>query len=176
LQKYSHQPAYFVTFSVVVLVLLTVLNIFGLDLAKCAHNLGAIANVGSRPHHYCSRFRRLASLSALPIPLHPTRSYLRTGSRTLLFWSVIIFSFIGCETASVMAGEIKDARRNIPRALLLAGVTVVLCYMLGTFCALLAVPSAESTDLDGLSGHRTHVLPPAHWRTHLFRRTVDCSQ
>jgi amino acid transporter len=51
----------------------------------------------------------------------------------------------------MMAEEIKDARRNIPRALLLAGVTVALCYMLGTFCVLLAIPSSESSNLDGLA-------------------------
>jgi len=68
----------------------------------------------------------------------------------------VIFSFIGCESASLMAEEIKDARRNIPGALLLAGVTVALCYMLGTFCVLLAIPSSESSNLDGLAQAVAH--------------------
>lgn len=150
LQKYSHRPAYFVTFSVVVLVVLTVLNIFGLDLAKWAHNLGAIAMwvpaliivvLGFLAWHHFGPANSFAPRTF--IPLHRVQD--------LLFWSVIIFSFIGCETASLMAGEIKDARRNIPRALLFAGVTVALCYMLGTLCVLLALPSTESSDLDGLA-------------------------
>ena len=39
----------------------------------------------------------------------------------MIFWSVLIFAFAGCETASIMGGEIKNARRSIPRALLIAG-------------------------------------------------------
>jgi len=69
----------------------------------------------------------------------------------MIFWSVIIFSFIGCESASLMAEEIKNARRNIPPALLLAGITVAICYIVGTFAVLLALPAAESSNLDGLA-------------------------
>jgi len=61
-----------------------------------------------------------------------------------------------------MAEEIKDASRNIPRALLLAGVTVALCYMLGTFCVLLAIPSAESSNLDGLAQAVAHTASRLH--------------
>ena len=80
----------------------------------------------------------------------------------MLFWSIIIFSFIGCESASLMAEEIKDARRNIPRALLLAGITIAVCYMLGTFCVLLAIPSAESSNLDGLAQAIDHTASRLH--------------
>ncbi|MEQ1473610.1 MAG: APC family permease, partial [Candidatus Acidiferrum sp.] len=40
--------------------------------------------------------------------------------------------------------------RTIPRALLIAGLTISLCYILGTFCVLLALPSSETSNLDGL--------------------------
>jgi len=149
LQKYSHQPAYFVSFSVIVLVILTILNILGLNLAKWAHNLGAIAmwmpaliviGLGFLAWHHLGPANSFAPRTFVPPHRLPD----------MIFWSVIIFSFIGCESASLMAGEIKNARRNIPAALLTAGVTVALCYMLGTFCVLLALPSAESTNLDGL--------------------------
>src|SRR6266852_2927808 len=43
LHQYAQEPAYFVAFSALILVGLTVLNILGLNLAKWAHNLGAIA-------------------------------------------------------------------------------------------------------------------------------------
>jgi amino acid transporter len=48
------------------------------------------------------------------------------------------------------------ARRNIPGALLLSGITIALCYMLGTFCVLLALPSSESSNLDGLAQAIAH--------------------
>jgi amino acid transporter len=49
-----------------------------------------------------------------------------------------------------MGEEIKDARRTIPRALLAGGVTVTICYILGTVCVLLALPSNEVNSLQGL--------------------------
>jgi amino acid transporter len=155
LQRYAQKPAYFVAFSVFILLGLTLLNILGLNLAKWAHNLGAFAMwipaliiivLGF------TAWRHFGSATSFA-----PRNFLPTAHvQDMLFWSIVIFSFIGCESASLMAEEIKDARRNIPRALLLAGVTVALCYMLGTFCVLLAIPSSESSNLDGLAQAVAH--------------------
>jgi amino acid transporter len=49
-----------------------------------------------------------------------------------------------------MSGEIKDPRRTIPRALPIAGVVIVSCYIIGTFAVLLAMPSSEVNTLQGL--------------------------
>jgi amino acid transporter len=161
LQRYSQKPAYFVAFSVFFLLGLTVLNILGLNLAKWAHNLGAIAMwipalviVGLG----FIAWRHFGSATSFA-----PRNFLPTAHvQDMFFWSIVIFSFIGCESASLMAEEIKDARRNIPRALLLAGITVVVCYMLGTFCVLLAIPSAESSNLDGLAQAVAHTASRLH--------------
>jgi amino acid transporter len=161
LQRYSQKPAYFVIFSVFFLTGLTVLNVLGLNLAKWAHNLGAIAMwipaliVVVLGFIAWSHFGSATSFA--PHNFIPTARV-----QDMLFWSVIIFSFIGSESASLMAEEIKDARRNIPRALLFAGVTVALCYMLGTFCVLLAIPSAESSNLDGLAQAVAHTTSRLH--------------
>jgi glutamate:GABA antiporter len=150
LQHFSGKPIYFVGFSVFFLSGLTVLNLLGLNLAKWAHNLGAIAMwipvliivvLGFASWSHFGSATSFTPRSFIP----PARV------QDMIFWSIIIFSFIGCESASLMAEEIKDARRNIPRALLFAGITVALCYMLGTFCVLLALPSSESSNLDGLA-------------------------
>jgi glutamate:GABA antiporter len=150
LKRFSQKPAYFVAFAALVLVVLTILNILGLDLAKWAHNLGALAMwipvlivivlglFAWRQFGPANSFSRHA--------LTPT-----THLQDMVFWSVIIFAFLGSESASLMAEEIKDARRNIPRALLVAGMTVAFSYMLGTLAVLLALPSAESSNLDGLA-------------------------
>jgi amino acid transporter len=73
-----------------------------------------------------------------------------THLNDLIFWSVLTFAFGGCETASFMGEEIKNARRTIPHALLSAGVTVTICYILGTACVLLALPSSQVNSLQGL--------------------------
>jgi glutamate:GABA antiporter len=73
-----------------------------------------------------------------------------THLNDIIFWSVLTFAFGGCETASFMGGEIKNARRMIPLGLLLAGITVAICYILGTVGVLLALPSSEINSLEGL--------------------------
>lgn len=150
LQHYSQNPAYFIAFSVFVLVVLTVLNILGLNLAKWAHNLGALAMwipVLIILLLSAITYWRFGSANAFtPRTLTPS-----THIQDMIFWSVIIFALIGCESASLMAEEIRDARRNIPRALLLAGVVVAFCYIIGTLAVLLALPAAQSSNLEGLS-------------------------
>jgi len=161
LQSFSKKPLYFVFFSVAVLVGLTVLNVLGLNFAKWAHNLGAVAMwipaliviiLGFAAWKHFGSATSFASRNFIP----------STRVADMIFWAVIIFSFIGSESASLMAEEIKDARRNIPRALLLAGVTIALCYMLGTFCVLLAIPSTESSNLDGLARAIGHTASGLH--------------
>ena len=49
-----------------------------------------------------------------------------------------------------MADEIKNSRRTIPRAVLCAGLIVAFCYIGGTLAVLLALPSSEVNDLQGL--------------------------
>src|SRR5205085_4858589 len=68
----------------------------------------------------------------------------------IIFRSVLTFAFGGCETASFMAEEIKNARRTIPITLFFAGITVAFCYIIGTVCVLLALPSTEISSLQGL--------------------------
>jgi len=68
----------------------------------------------------------------------------------IIFWSLLTFAFGGCETASFMGEEIKNARRIIPWGLFIAGVTVALCYILGTIGVLAALPASEVSNLQGL--------------------------
>lgn len=161
LQRLSQKPTYFISFSVLVLIDLTLVNILGLNFAKWAHNLGAIAmwipviiivTLGF------VAWRKFGS--ATPFPAHAFVP--RVSIEETFFWSIVIFSFIGCESASLMADEIQDARRNIPRALLIAGFTIAVCYMLGTFAVLLALPSSESSNLDGLAQAIAHSATRLH--------------
>jgi glutamate:GABA antiporter len=148
-QRYSHSPQYFVIFSVSVLSALTFINLVGMNIAKWSYNIGALSMwipalmVVGMGFIAWARFGSATSFhgsAMLPIP----------HLRQMIFWSTLIFAFGGCESASFLAGEIKNPRRTIPRALLIAGFTIAFCYILGTFCVLLALPSAEATNLDGL--------------------------
>jgi len=148
-QRYSHSAQYFVVFSVAVLAVLTFINLVGMNIAKWSYNIGALSMwipalmVVVMGFIAWARFGPATSFhgsAMLPSP----------HLRQIIFWSTLVFAFGGCESASLLAGEIKDPRRMIPRALLIAGLTISLCYMLGTFCVLLALPSGEISNLDGL--------------------------
>ncbi len=73
-----------------------------------------------------------------------------THFNDIIFWSLLTFAFGGCETASFMGEEIKNARRTIPWALFFGGITVAICYILGTVGVLLALPASEVSNLQGL--------------------------
>jgi glutamate:GABA antiporter len=150
LQRFSGKPVYFIAFSVFFLVALTVVNILGLNIAKWVNNVGGLAMWIPALIIFVLGFASWKTFGSATV--FSARSFIpSTHVQDMIFWSVVIFAFTGSETASVMAEEIKDARTNIPRALLIAGFTIAVCYMLGTFSVMLALPSAESSNLDGLA-------------------------
>jgi glutamate:GABA antiporter len=145
----SASPTFFVGFALVTLAAATLLNVVGLEVGKWLHNIGALAmwipvlivvGMGLLAYH---RFG-----SATTFSVHSMTPSVRLND--IIFWSVLTFAFGGCETASFMAEEIKDARRTIPLALLAGGLTVAFCYIVGTICVLLALPSSEVNGLQGL--------------------------
>jgi glutamate:GABA antiporter len=69
--------------------------------------------------------------------------------RNAIFWSTVFFAFGGCETGSFMSEEIKNARRTIPRALIVSGILLAGSYIAGTIALLVALPSAEISGLGG---------------------------
>jgi amino acid transporter len=157
-------PAFYMSFALAGLALITILNIVGLRIGKWMHNIGAFG----------------MWVPAIIIIVMGGIAWWRFGSAThftsqtmtpslnikdMIFWSSIAFAFSGCETASFMSGEIKNARRIIPRALLISGATVVFCYVAGTIAVLLALQPGEVNSLQGLiqAGARTAQKLDAPW-------------
>ncbi|MGB8012743.1 MAG: APC family permease [Terriglobales bacterium] len=145
----SANPTFYIVFALVTLAAATLLNVVGLDVGKWLHNVGALAmwipvliviGMGLLAWH---RFG-----SATTFSLHAMKPSVRLDD--IIFWSVLTFAFGGCETASFMAEEIKNARRTIPLALFFGGLTVAFCYIIGTVCVLLALPSSEVSPMQGL--------------------------
>jgi amino acid transporter len=152
-QHLAGANTYFLLFTTSMLVLITVLNVLGLNIGKWLNNLGAVG----------------MALPVLVLILLGLLSFLRFGSAThftlagaiphaqvrdLIFWSTIFFAFSGSETASFMGDEIKDARRVVPRALLIAGVIITVSYIAGTVAMLVALPSSS---ISGLGGFMTAI-------------------
>lgn len=139
---------YYEVFSIVCLAAIAGLNIWGLNIGKWLNNAGA-----------AGAWVPLIALMAMAVI-----TWRKTGSATaftvaslrpagamkdLLLWSTIAFAFGGCESASFMSEEIQRPRRNMPRALLLAGVLTTLGYLGGTVAMLIALPASRISGLDG---------------------------
>jgi amino acid transporter len=149
----ADESSYFMSFALIALALITLLNMIGVKQGKWLNNLGAFG-------------------SSLPVLVLIVLGFLfwhRQGSAThftmpnmvphlnlknAVFWSTIFYAFAGVECASFMGGEIKNTRRTVPRALVFAGVLVTLGYILGTIAMLIAMPSSE---ISGLGGFMTAI-------------------
>lgn len=144
---------YFLLFTVTMLTLITVLNVLGLGLGKWLNNLGA---VGMAVPVVILILLGLVSFSRFGSATHFTwAGFLpHVQVKDLVFCSTIFFAFAGCECASFMGDEIKDARRVVPRSLVIAGVIITLSYIAGTVSMLVALPSSK---ISGLGGFMTAI-------------------
>jgi len=145
----SGNKSYFMWFSILALVTITVMNIVGLNVGKWLHNVGSfgmwvpVVILVVMGVYAWQTFGSATSFA-------PANFVPSTHLKDMLFWATLAFAFGGCETGSFMADEIKNSRRTIPRAVLCAGLVVSFCYIGGTIAVLLALPSSEVNDLQGL--------------------------
>jgi amino acid transporter len=145
----SGESGYFMTFSLITLGGIILLNIHGVKPGKWLNNAGALGSL----------------LPILVLVVLALISWRRWGSAThftlaamvphasvknAIFWSTIFFAFGGVECASFMGGEIKNTRRTVPRALVFAGVLITMGYILGTIAMLISMPSEQIGGLGGL--------------------------
>jgi glutamate:GABA antiporter len=122
-------------------------NLVGLGVGKWTSNLGGIATIlvgtlliaaGAFVWLRGGPFngRPLTMASFLP----------RWDWEKLNFWSQIALAFTGLELGAIMAGEIRDPERTIPRAAWISGAAISAFYIGGTL-AILALVSAERVDI-----------------------------
>jgi amino acid transporter len=147
--QFSNDARFYILFSLIALTVITLLNVVGLDIGKWLHNAGALAMwlpvmvvivLG------VVAWRRFGSATSFTtMTMTPS-----THFKDIIFWSSLTFAFGGCETASFMGEEIRNARRTIPLALFTAGMVVTFCYVMGTVGVLLALPHNQVSDLEGL--------------------------
>lgn len=144
-----NSPLFFVGFSLIALAFITWLNIVGLKFGKWLHNMGAIGMW--LPVLMVIGLAAVVGWRFGPVTSFPAASLVPTFDvQHMIFWAAIAFALSGAETASFMSGEIKDPRRTIPRALPIAGVVIVGCYILGTIAVLVLMPAGQVSSLQGL--------------------------
>jgi glutamate:GABA antiporter len=147
-QYLSNSSVYFIVTALVGLFVGFALNLIGLDIGKWLHNLGAIGtwvpaailimmgSIAWLRFGSATVFQRATVLPAMDL-------------KNVFFWSTVAFAFGGIEGASTMGSEIQNARRNIPRALLAAGVIITFIYVGATASVLVALPAEDVTGLQG---------------------------
>lgn len=147
-QALGASPLYFIVFSLLALAIIAGLNVRGLAVSKWLHNLGAVALW--LPGLLLMTLALVAwTRFGSATPFTAETMLPSTKLKDIVFWSTIAFSLSGLESASMMGEEIQNARRNIPRALLLAGVLITALYVLGTVAMLVALPQADIRSLQG---------------------------
>ncbi|KAF8649785.1 hypothetical protein AX16_005551 [Volvariella volvacea WC 439] len=102
--------------------------------------LGIVLDLGGGPNRDRLGFRYWRD----PGPFVQYAGIAGAKGRFLGWWAVMTqaaFSFIGTEIVAIAAGEAKNPRRNIPRAIRRVYIRIVLFYFLGTFVIGLLVPS-----------------------------------
>jgi glutamate:GABA antiporter len=147
----SSDSGYFMTFSLVVLGGIIVLNVRGVKPGKWLNNAGALGSLIPVPVLLVLGFtswRHSGSATHFTLAAMVPHASIKNA----IFWSTIFFAFGGVECASFMGGEIKNTRRTVPRALVFAGVLITTGYILGTIAMLIAMPSEQ---IGGLGGFMT---------------------
>lgn len=144
----SGESGYFMTFSLAALGGIILLNVRGVKPGKRLNNAGAMGSLipilvlvvlGLVSWHNSGSATHFSWGTMVP----------HAGVKNAIFWSTIFFAFGGVECASFMGGEIKNARRTIPRALIFAGILITMGYILGTIAMLIAMPSEQISGLGG---------------------------
>ncbi|OJA12045.1 hypothetical protein AZE42_06700 [Rhizopogon vesiculosus] len=112
--------------------------------------LGIVIDLGGGPNHDRIGFRYWKN----PGPFVQYNGIEGAKGRFLGWWAVMssaAFSFIGTEIVAIAAGEAKNPRRNLPKAIRRVYIRILLFYIGGTFVIGLLVPS-NNTSLQLNSG------------------------
>lgn len=144
----SASPAYFMTFAIAWLAVITLINIVGLDAGKWLNNICSVGSwlsivlLVALGFLFALRFGPATHFSVAAMIPHPSL-------RTAVFLSTVFFAFSGAETGSFMGDEIDNPRRTIPRALLASGLVLAVSYIAGTAALLVAMPPSQVSGVDG---------------------------
>jgi glutamate:GABA antiporter len=145
----QNSRTYFVLFALFGILLGALISILGLSIGKWFYNAGAIGTwlpIGILYFIAVVCWWRFGSATSFaPSHLVPQAHF-----QDVLFWATIVFALGGNEAASLMGDEVENPRRNMPRALICAGVITTTGYILGSVAMLVALPASELSGLGGI--------------------------
>lgn len=133
----------------IILAWLTVLlDVAGLSIGKWVPNIGAIFKLLIFTALIFAGFRFAAQNGfANELSIASMQPEWKDG---LQYLPVIIYGMLGFELVSSAGGEIKNPSRDVPKAILVSGVTVLALYFFATGGILAAIPAGEIDVVEGL--------------------------
>ena len=126
------------------LAVITMANVRGMGVGKWINNAGGVASaitVGLLV--IAAAVARWQGVAATPPMVTGSALDMASGL------GVMCFAFIGFELASTMADEIRNPKRDIPRAIVITGVIAIVSYLLITDALLALVPTGELGAIQG---------------------------
>jgi glutamate:GABA antiporter len=147
----EQSPWYAAGASLVLLGVALLFNIIGLKTGRWVQNIGGLSQwLPSLALLVVGLLALSRSGSATPITaasLMPSFGNLAT----VLFFANLCFGFAGLELSPMLAGEVVDPRKTFPRAIMISGLTIAACYLVGTISLLWALPQQEISIISGVN-------------------------
>ena len=118
-----------------------VIGIIALDIGKWVPNIGALMKalimlvIGVGAFVYAARHGVANDLSF--------RNILPSWDAGLYFLPVIVYNFMGFELMSGAGEEMQNPQRDIPRAIITAGLLIAFFYLMGRIGMLMALPAEQ---------------------------------
>jgi amino acid transporter len=148
--KFADNPIYNGTFCLGILWMATLLNIAGLKRAKWLQNIGAAATWIVGALLLCGgalAWHKFGAATPITVPaLLPNSRSLPTFAS----FATIALAYSGLELGPILGGEIRDPRRTIARALLIACVAIGILYIAGTSALFMALPARQINAISGI--------------------------
>jgi amino acid transporter len=146
----SDDPALLSLASLVLLWGITGLNIMGWGVGKWVQRLGVAGTVLTTAIVMAVGYIALQANGAPATDWAFDLSTVVADWRVLSLMSIVCLNYVGLELGSVLGDEIKEPRRSMPKAALIAGGVTVVIYVLATYALQLTIPAAEIGVIDGI--------------------------
>jgi len=148
----AESPVFLMVASLVGLTIVVVVNVLGLDVAKRFHNASGYLNLWV-PGLMVVGLGVLTWVNYGSATDFSLRTVTPTfgGLSDVILLAAIAYAFAGLEGASVMSEEVQDPRRNVPRALAIAGVMALGVFILLSWTILTVLPADQVAGLTALT-------------------------
>jgi glutamate:GABA antiporter len=143
---FSQDKVLMISLALAILWSVAILNLLGAELGKWNSDMGGVATILVGALLIVAgwfAWRHGGSAT----PLH--NFVPRLDWEKLNFWSQIALGLTGLELGAIMAGEIRDPRRTIPRAAWMSGLAICAFYVGGTLAVLVLVPAGQVDIISG---------------------------